>query len=485
MARIRLPLYGKVLFWFLANLLLLAVLGLLFLRMEFRLSLDWMLAGPGGDRIEHLAEELTEECRATPEDQWTSVLERYSASTGLTLALYGNDGRQVLGSVSEVPPEVRIKLIDKRNANDLPPPPRGDRKPKPREARPPNDAPPKPRFMLRSDHPTRYWAGIHLSLAHGGGPERRPLTLVMISETLSGGGFFFDPWPWIWLASGGLTLSALVWLPLVGGITRAIRRLNEAARSVATGRFEVRVPDQRSDELGELATSVNAMAAQLGDYVAQQRRITSDVAHELCSPIARMQMALGVLEQRGTPEQETYLQKIDAELQHMARLVEEILAFSKAETLPGNEPRVEIDLPGLIEEVVAREAGGQEISLSVPEGAKITSLQGALDRALGNVLRNAVRYAGASGPIRIEVSQQDGQTLVRITDQGPGVTADALPRLFEPFYRPEAARGRHSGGSGLGLAIVKRCVEACGGTVTAALRSPQGLEVVMSLPNLP
>lgn len=306
----------------------------------------------------------------------------------------------------------------------------------------------------------------------------------MISDTLSGGGIFFDPWPWIWLAAGGLALSALVWLPLVGGITRAIRRLNEAARSVARGRFEVRVPDQRSDELGELATSVNAMAAQLGDYVAQQRRITSDVAHELCSPLARMQMALGVLEQRGTPEQETYLQKIDAELQHMARLVEEILAFSKAETLSGNEPRVEIDLSGLIEEVVAREAGGQEICLSVPEGGKITSLRGALDRALGNVLRNAVRYAGASGSIRIEISQQDGQTLIRVTDQGPGVPPDALPRLFEPFYRPEAARGRHSGGSGLGLAIVKRCVEACDGTVTAASRSPRGLEVVMRLPDL-
>ncbi|MEZ5433853.1 MAG: hypothetical protein R3F31_22345 [Verrucomicrobiales bacterium] len=105
MARIRLPLYGKVLFWFLVNLLLLAVLGILFLRLEFRLSLDWMLAGPGGDRIEHLAEDLTEECRATPEDQWAAILERYSAATGLTLALYGNDGRQVLGSVSEVPPK--------------------------------------------------------------------------------------------------------------------------------------------------------------------------------------------------------------------------------------------------------------------------------------------------------------------------------------------------------------------------------------------
>ena len=172
MARIRLPLYGKVLFWFLVNLLLLAVLGILFLRLEFRLSLDWMLAGPGGDRIEHLAEDLTEECRATPEDQWAAILERYSAATGLTLALYGNDGRQVLGSVSEVPPEVRIKLIDKRNASDLPPPPRGDRKPKPREARPPHDAPPQAALhdAFRPPHPL---LGRHPSLPR---PWRRTRT---------------------------------------------------------------------------------------------------------------------------------------------------------------------------------------------------------------------------------------------------------------------------------------------------------------------
>jgi two-component system sensor histidine kinase CpxA len=84
----------------------------------------------------------------------------------------------------------------------------------------------------------------------------------------------------------------------------------------------MRLPDTRGDELGELSTSVNTMAAQLGDYVAQQRRITADVAHELCSPIARMQMALGVVEQRSTPDQATYLKKLDNELQHMARLVE-------------------------------------------------------------------------------------------------------------------------------------------------------------------
>ena len=95
------------------------------------------------------------------------------------------------------------------------------------------------------------------------------------------------------------------------------------------------------------------MAAQLGDYMREQKRITADVAHELCSPIARMQMALGVVEQRSTPDQSTYLQKLDRELQHMARLVEEVLAFSKAEALPDRVAPETFDLRQLIDHVIA------------------------------------------------------------------------------------------------------------------------------------
>jgi two-component system sensor histidine kinase CpxA len=99
------------------------------------------------------------------------------------------------------------------------------------------------------------------------------------------------------------------------------------------------------------------------------------------------------------------------------------------------------------------------------------------------VLRNAVRYAAQGGPIAIRASRKNGSTIILIADQGPGVPPDTLPRLFEPFYRPEVARARHTGGSGLGLAIVKRCIEACKGTVSARLREPQGLEVEIVIPS--
>jgi two-component system sensor histidine kinase CpxA len=477
MSRLRLPLYLKILLWFGVNLLVLALLLVGFLGMQFRMSLDWMLSGEAGERIAAIGDSVTDELIHLPEQEWPAALQRHEAQNGVTFALFSSNGTQVMGTSVQVPPGVVPKLIDKRGPGDHPPP----RRPAPSVGRRrPSDAPPKPRFLLRAGDPARYWAGIHLDLTQQS--ENRPLTLLMVSKTITGGGLFFDLWPWYGLAAAALLVSALVWMPFVRGITGFIGKLNHAAGRIAQGNFAERVSRSRNDELGELSSSVNAMAAQLGEYVAEQRRITADVAHELCSPIARMQMALGVVEQRGTPEQAGYLQKLDAELQHMARLVEEVLAFSKAETLPERETAKDINLHELIVAVIAREAPEANIQLDVPAGLQVHSLHDALDRAIGNVLRNAARYAADSGPIQIHASQQDGSTLIRISDQGPGVPPETLPRLFEPFYRPEAARRRTTGGSGLGLAITKRCIEACRGTVTAQLRAPSGLEIVISIP---
>jgi two-component system sensor histidine kinase CpxA len=487
MNRLKIPLYSKILLWFLVNLLVLALLGLFYVRVIFKPGLDWLLDGPPGSRLELLSNYLGEQLRTRPQSEWPSVIDHfdefithpqgnwqtifkgYRADKSAAFTLFGADGRQVFGRAVEVPDEVRRKLIDKRQAEPRPRPSRrGD-------APPGQMQPPKPRFIIRSSDPARYWAGIHMDLSFEDEKEARwlPLTMVIISSDVTAGGLLFDWRPWVVVLLMGVGISALLWLPVVGGITRAIRRINDASKRIAAGQFDMRLPDTRGDELGELSTSVNTMAAQLGDYVAQQRRITADVAHELCSPIARMQMALGVVEQRSTPDQATYLKKLDNELQHMARLVEEVLAFSKAATLPERETAETFDLRELIDQVIAREAPECEIQVIV-EDMKLHTLRSALDRALGNVLRNAVRYAK---DIEIHAKTEDGSAIIQVLDQGPGVPADSLERLFEPFYRPEAARGRNTGGSGLGLAITKRCIDACGGKVTASNREGGGLAV--------
>lgn len=466
MNRLRLPLYTKILAWFALNLAVLALLLVFFLKAEFGLGLDWMLSGEPGDRIAAMGDRVTQEFSRAPETEWTARLRALGVENGVQFALFNGQGEQVHGESMDVPPEVRPRLVDRRPPSDRPPRPMPKR---------PVDAPPKPRFMLRAGEPARYWAGVHLDLVSR---EGRPLSLVMAAESISGGGLFLDLWPWMGLTALALLLSALLWLPFVHGVTRFIGKMNTAAGCIAQGNFDERIEGGRGDELGELAQSVNAMADRLGEYVSEQKRITADVAHELCSPIARMQMALGVVEQRGTPDQAPYLKKLDAELQHMAKLVEEVLAFSKADTLPEQETPVTFSLDELVREVVAREAPDAPVRIDL-EDLQLCTLRSALDRALGNVLRNAVRYAK---DIEIGAKEEDGCAILRVLDRGPGVPVEALSRLFDPFYRPESARGRRTGGSGLGLAIARRCIEACGGSVHAENRVGGGLAVRFSLP---
>lgn len=482
MPKTRLPLYSKILLGALLNLALLGLLGALYASTQFGFGLDWILAGPAGKRLEQLGENITFTLRNAPEETWDAELARQEAELGLKLLLYGNDGRQLGGSPVPAPPELMPRLVDKRTPADMPPPPRPGRA-KENRPTPAKDTPPKPRFMIKAGKPARYWAGIHLTLAKGRGPERRPLTLVVLSDSITGNGIFLDARPWLVLVLVALGVSAIIWLPLLAGITRIIRRTNDASKLIAQGKFDVRLPEHRRDELGELATSVNAMAAQLGDLVARQRQITRDVAHELCSPISRMQMALGVVEQNSTPTQARYLQKLDAELQHMARLVEEVLTFSKLEGRAHAAASEEVHLAGLLAEIIQHEGGETCVELDAPAEIQVRTDRGNLERALRNLVRNAIRYAAPMGPVRVSASQDEGATRIWVRDEGPGVPPELLPRLFEPFFRPEPSRGRQLGGSGLGLAIAKRCVESCGGQILLRLRSPHGLEAEIVLPS--
>lgn len=470
MSRVRLPLYGKILSWFALNLAVLTLLFFFFLKAQFRLGLDWMLSGEPGDRISAIGETITFEFSRLAESKWPARLSDYDQKHSVTFGLFDGRGVQIHGKPLTPPTEVMPRLIDRRPPGEK----LARRSPGPVSKRP-ADAPPKPRFMLRAGEPARYWAGVHLDLLPQSGT---PLTLVMVSDTISGGGLFFDLWPWLALAAAALVFSALLWMPFVRGITGFISTLNHAAGRIAHGKFDERIEKQRSDELGELSTSVNTMAAQLGDYMREQKRITADVAHELCSPIARMQMALGVVEQRSTPDQSSYLQKLDRELQHMAKLVEEVLAFSKAETIPDRETPEDIDLLELLQNILSREAPENGIKLEIGN-IKLHCLRNALDRGIGNVVRNAIRYAKA---LEITAKAENDVVTIEIADRGPGVPEETLSRLFEPFYRPEAARGRNTGGSGLGLAITKRCIEACQGTITAQNREGGGLVVSIQVP---
>ncbi|HEY8962622.1 MAG TPA: ATP-binding protein [Luteolibacter sp.] len=337
----------------------------------------------------------------------------------------------------------------------------------------PNDPPP----VLMS--PEGYWSYAFTQVDHDDYSGK--VALIARSDSPTGHGFYSDHQTLYWGIAGLIVASVLVWLPFVRSTTLSVKQMQSAATKIAGGDFTTRVNDKRLDELGALGKVVNHMADQIGSLVDGQKRLLGDIAHELSSPIARMQAVVGILENQiganGNPDSQRYLTRLDDELQHMGQLVQELLSLSKASLKRTIELRP-LALEPLLQRVIQREQQNNAMTrLHVPPGLRVMSDPELLSRAVGNVLRNSIRYASQGEPIDLSAELEGENVVIRVRDHGPGVPEAALPYLFDAFYRPDTARTRETGGSGLGLAIAKTCVEATGGEITAANRAVGGLEV--------
>ena len=172
---------------------------------------------------------------------------------------------------------------------------------------------------------------------------------------MSAGGLFFDFRPWLAVGLGAVLFSALLWVPLVRGITHSIAQMTHATQQIAEGRFDVRTRENRRDELGLLGQSINRMAARLAGFVTGQKRFLGDVSHELCSPLARIQVALGILEQRADEKQQAYVNDLREEVQHMSSLVNELLSFSKASLGASTIKLQPVILRDVVDKAISRE----------------------------------------------------------------------------------------------------------------------------------
>jgi two-component system sensor histidine kinase CpxA len=510
---LRLPLWLKILGWFFLNLLLLVVIFYAFFRLQFRLRLDSLLSGPAGDRVQSVSTVIGYELAEAPRAEWDQILKGRGEEYGVTFRVFRPDGEQLAGEPVRLPPEVAARFTAQRGPQSGPrrpqrpgePPEFGDGDElRPGPGQPPRgemDGPsggplraPAPRFMLRTDNPRQYWVGMRLPsgdpLRPGGrGPMNDPMrgrpagpVLLLSSASLSGGGLFFDVTPWIVVGLAVVVVSVLFWLPMIRGITRSIARIDRATLRIAEGDFTVRVDEARRDDLGRLGGSINQLATRLDGFVAGQKRFLGDIAHELCSPLARMQMALGILEQRADERQQGYVEDVREEVQHMSALVAELLSFSKAGLRTGDLALHPVDLREIVDRVVARETSTSDrVEIEMAEDLVVQAEPDLLARAIGNVLRNALRYAGNAGPVVLRATREGSEAVVTLRDSGPGVPEESIPKLFDPFYRPDASRTADTGGVGLGLAIVKSCVEACRGRVSLRNLQPHGLEVEIRL----
>jgi len=284
------------------------------------------------------------------------------------------------------------------------------------------------------------------------------------------------------------TLASLVFAALLAAyFARPVRRLRAALQAGASGQLITDLAESmggRRDELADLCRDFDRMANHIDQLMQGQRRLMHDVSHEMRSPLARLSAIVGLVRQQ--PERlDDCLDLLEHESARMDRLVSELLTLSRLESGivgPGDEI---VDLPELLDDVVADAAPEAEqaacrVELAVDGELPVRGDAEMLHRLFDNLLRNALAYAREGRWVGIRAQCEGGVVRVCVDDRGPGALSTDLERLFEPFFRGSLAPVRK--GYGLGLAIARQIAVSHGGWINAENRREGGLRVCVGLP---
>ena len=291
------------------------------------------------------------------------------------------------------------------------------------------------------------------------------------------------------VSAAALVLACLAGWLLARSLARPVSLVTAGVRAVAGGDLAQRVPVQGGDELARLAEAFNAMADRLARVEASRRAFVADAAHELRTPLAALKALVEPLLSGAVapgPEQAEFLGEIGREVDRLAELAADLLTLSDLEA---GRPlqRSDVDLAELLGAVRARllplaREKGIALTAAAPPGLQAEADGLRLQRALYNLVHNAVSYSPAGTVVRITAGAVAGGVEIVVADRGPGIPAADLPRIFERFYRRERSRSRERGGAGLGLAIAREIVQAHGGQIQVETQVGEGSRFVVQIP---
>ncbi|EKD81034.1 MAG: Sensor protein [uncultured bacterium] len=287
-----------------------------------------------------------------------------------------------------------------------------------------------------------------------------------------------------------LLITALFCYALSRYMVSPISELRHASRDFAGGNLDARVTGNavaRFDEIGDLAVDFNDMAEKIEQMIRGQRRLFGDISHELRSPLARLQVAVELLQKRLPAAEQPMLARIENEVARINSLIGEVLAFSRLEAGNLNGERQQVSLLDTLSRICndanfEGKTHNREVILKAAEDIKLSGIEQLLERAIENILRNALKYSPDNSQIEVELSVKNNQAVISIGDHGPGVHEAELNKLFAPFYRCSEDRNRSSGGTGLGLAIALRAIKLHNGDITLKNREGGGLIAEILLP---
>lgn len=310
---------------------------------------------------------------------------------------------------------------------------------------------------------TWYWR----SLSSGntslfvGLPERRigaqPLVALLVSSAI------------------GLLLALIVANWLARRLVVPFARLEAAANRIGRGEAPQLLPETGPLEVAALTARFNAMATQVRQLISARTTLLAGVSHDLRTPMARMRLALALLAESPSPR---LIERLESDIDEMDSLIGRVLDLAR-----GLEPEemVGVDVVAILERLIEGSPSDRVQLYAEASATTIKAPPSALQRAIGNLLDNAMRY-GEGKPIELLVQRRVGELRIGVVDRGPGIPHEQFETVFLPFHRVEASRSPLTGGAGLGLAVVKQLAELYGWSIVLAPREGGGLEAWLSIP---
>ena len=284
-------------------------------------------------------------------------------------------------------------------------------------------------------------------------------------------GIFGQPWH----AIMGLTFMLLVIVLLVIIVARStvgpLTRLAQAAHDVAKDLKYPPLPEDGPSEVQEAARAFNAMQKRIREGIEERERFLAAVSHDLKTPVTRLRLRAEMLKDSRLREE------IGNDINELQQLIDDALDFLRGRAV--DEPAKPIDLVALVESVADDFGHAGGVQVSAPKNVRFNGKPIALQRALRNLVDNAIKYGERA---RVDLRQDQRGVIITVDDDGPGLPADQLEAAFEPFFRGESSRCRDTGGTGLGLAIVRLVAHSHGGKVHLTNRPEGGLRAEMVLP---
>ncbi|MGQ0680293.1 MAG: sensor histidine kinase [Actinomycetota bacterium] len=281
-------------------------------------------------------------------------------------------------------------------------------------------------------------------------------------------------------------LSLLMVHFLAHGMTSPLREMVAAAKAMARGDYSQRVRASSRDEVGELARAFNAMASELAQVDRMRRDLVANVSHELRTPISGLQAVLeNLIDGVQDPDPVTFGTMLE-QVQRLGRLVSQLLDLSRLESGAVPLQRSQFPVREMLEQAVKESRlGAHRVRLKVdvrPADLTADADQERVHQVVANLIENAVRHSPDNSSVVVSAHAAAGKVTIEVCDEGPGIPQSEAVRVFERFYRADAARSSTQGGTGLGLAIARWIVDLHGGAIRAEPRLPHGCRMIVELP---